>query len=312
MPGTTCTSSQPSSPKLSRICLVACTSTGAVMYSHLVMPATLVRSTVTRGRRGSRRRADPRLGAARRRAPLRRPHDDGLVDVHLPAGPSHRRSPLVVYVHGGFWRAGLGPDARPPAGERAGGGGARRRAAGVPPGRRGRRLAGHLRRRRRRADAPARAARRDRRPAPRRRHAGRALRRRAPRALAGQPAGTAVDAGRRPRAGRRPARRRRSRAWASGAAVDLLGGTPEQVPEAYDAADPATRMRTRPACQVVVVHGDRTTTCRCRAAAAWPRRFDWLDYRELPGVDHFAVIDPLSRAWPAVLSTLRGEQVSAE
>src|SRR6187402_815183 len=37
MPGTTCTSSQPSWPKLSRICLVACTSTGAVMYSHLVM-----------------------------------------------------------------------------------------------------------------------------------------------------------------------------------------------------------------------------------------------------------------------------------
>ena len=41
MPGTTCTSSQPSWPKLSRICLVACTSTGAVMYSHLRHAATL-------------------------------------------------------------------------------------------------------------------------------------------------------------------------------------------------------------------------------------------------------------------------------
>ena len=30
-------------------------------------------------------------------------HEDGLVDVHLPPGPL-RPSPLVVFVHGGFWR----------------------------------------------------------------------------------------------------------------------------------------------------------------------------------------------------------------
>src|SRR3954470_6895697 len=30
-------------------------------------------------------------------------HDDGLIDVHLPAGDARPR-PLVVYVHGGFWR----------------------------------------------------------------------------------------------------------------------------------------------------------------------------------------------------------------
>src|SRR5688572_6284518 len=41
MPGTTCTSSQPSSPQLSRICLVAWTSTGTVTYSHFVMAATV-------------------------------------------------------------------------------------------------------------------------------------------------------------------------------------------------------------------------------------------------------------------------------
>src|SRR5271170_6852105 len=40
-PGTTVTSSQPSSPLLSRICLVACTSSGTVTYSHLVMALTL-------------------------------------------------------------------------------------------------------------------------------------------------------------------------------------------------------------------------------------------------------------------------------
>src|SRR5699024_1382077 len=37
IPGTICTSSQPSLPKLSRICLVECTRTGAVKYSHLVI-----------------------------------------------------------------------------------------------------------------------------------------------------------------------------------------------------------------------------------------------------------------------------------
>src|SRR4029077_9394211 len=36
-PGITATSSQPSSPQLSRICLVACTSRGTVTYSHLVI-----------------------------------------------------------------------------------------------------------------------------------------------------------------------------------------------------------------------------------------------------------------------------------
>src|SRR5580700_5926518 len=40
-PGTTATSSQPSSPLLSRICLVAWTSSGTVTYSHLVMALTL-------------------------------------------------------------------------------------------------------------------------------------------------------------------------------------------------------------------------------------------------------------------------------
>src|SRR3954466_9059123 len=41
MAGTTWTSSQPSSHQLSRICFVACTRTGTVTYSHLVMRATL-------------------------------------------------------------------------------------------------------------------------------------------------------------------------------------------------------------------------------------------------------------------------------
>src|SRR6478609_2953891 len=42
MPGAICTSSHPSAPKLSRICLAACVRIGAVRYSHLVMLGTLL------------------------------------------------------------------------------------------------------------------------------------------------------------------------------------------------------------------------------------------------------------------------------
>lgn len=93
----------------------------------------------------------------------------------------------------------------------------------------------------------------------------------------------------------------------SGPAVDFLGGTPEQVPEVYDAADPATRMRTRPRAEVVIVHGDADTDVPVQSSRGLKGRFDWVDYRELPGTDHFAVIDPLSDVWPEVRRAIRGE-----
>jgi pimeloyl-ACP methyl ester carboxylesterase len=77
-----------------------------------------------------------------------------------------------------------------------------------------------------------------------------------------------------------------------------------EVPEVYDAADPATRLRERPSCEVVVIHGDRDQAVPVESSRGLKGRFDWLDYRELPGVDHFAVIDPLSEAWPVVLDAI--------
>ena len=44
-PGTTATSSQPSSPQLSRICFVAWTSSGTVTYSHFCMPRTISKTS---------------------------------------------------------------------------------------------------------------------------------------------------------------------------------------------------------------------------------------------------------------------------
>ena len=100
-------------------------------------------------------------------------------------------------------------------------------------------------------------------------------------------------------------RRAAEHSTGGGAVADLLGGLPDQVPEAYEAADPATRMRTRPACEVVVVHGDRDENVPVESSRGLRNRFDWLDYRELAGADHFAVIDPLSETWPVVLDALR-------
>src|SRR3954452_21391992 len=95
MPGTTWTSSQPSAPKLSRICLVACASTGAVMYSHLSMAPTLV----PEARDYDRQMPVP---ADLPDAVLRYDdHEDALVDVHVPAAAN---GSTLVLLHGGFWK----------------------------------------------------------------------------------------------------------------------------------------------------------------------------------------------------------------
>jgi acetyl esterase/lipase len=228
------------------------------------------------------------------------PHDDGLVDVHLPADLSTPR-PLVVYVHGGFWRQAYDRvHARPLANALAREGFVvasveYRRGPGAWP------------------DTSA--------------DLDRALS-----ALPGLLDGAAVRTTTTTLVGHsagghlvlwlanqpHPVQRvvalapvgdlRAAVAWGmgSGATVDFLGGTPEQVPGTYDAADPATRMRIRPEADVVVVHGDEDGAVPVESSRGLARRFDWLDYRELPGVDHFAVIDPLAPAWTDVLAAIRG------
>jgi acetyl esterase/lipase len=88
----------------------------------------------------------------------------------------------------------------------------------------------------------------------------------------------------------------------------LMGGGPADVPGRYAVADPAVLL---PAAPVVVVHGtldDRVPVEVSRsyvaamAAAGAGRRVTLV---ELPGVEHFGLIDPLSAAWPAVLGAVR-------
>jgi acetyl esterase/lipase len=90
-------------------------------------------------------------------------------------------------------------------------------------------------------------------------------------------------------------------------AVDaLLGGGPDDVPDRYAEADPARNLPL--GVPAVVIHGtddDRVPVAVGRAYVAAARAAgDDVTLVELRGVEHFAVIDPLSGAWPAVVDAL--------
>lgn len=84
-----------------------------------------------------------------------------------------------------------------------------------------------------------------------------------------------------------------------GAAQNLLGGSPDAVPERYAAADPG--MLTPPSIPVTLVHG----TADDRVPAAMSQAFGVGRLIEIPGAGHFDLIDPHSSAWPQVLAAFR-------
>ncbi|HEV7899054.1 MAG TPA: alpha/beta hydrolase [Planosporangium sp.] len=97
-----------------------------------------------------------------------------------------------------------------------------------------------------------------------------------------------------------------------GAVAALLGGGPDEVPERYAAADPMRLLPSR--VRTVVVHGtedDRVPIEVSRSYVAAARASgDDASLVELPGTEHFAVIDPQSAVWSHVLGAfraLRGE-----
>jgi len=91
------------------------------------------------------------------------------------------------------------------------------------------------------------------------------------------------------------------------AAGELLGGGPAEQPGRYAATDPASLVPL--GLPVRIVHGSEDDT----VPAAMSRRFtahaqaagDEVVLTELAGRGHFDVIDPLSPAWPEVLSVFR-------
>jgi fermentation-respiration switch protein FrsA (DUF1100 family) len=84
----------------------------------------------------------------------------------------------------------------------------------------------------------------------------------------------------------------------------LLGGLPAAQPGAYADADVIRHLDGRVA--VTIVQG----TADEQVAAEMNRRLAYdhpqVRYLELPGVDHFALIDPLSPAFGTVRTALLG------
>lgn len=91
-----------------------------------------------------------------------------------------------------------------------------------------------------------------------------------------------------------------------GAVAALLGGGPAEFAERYAMADPTALLPL--GVPVALVHGDddrQVPVDFSRAFAAAARAAgDEVTLYELPGVEHFGLIDPQSPAWPAVLAAL--------
>lgn len=60
-----------------------------------------------------------------------------------------------------------------------------------------------------------------------------------------------------------------------------------------------------PAAAVTIVHGDSDDTVAVEVARSYAAAHPRTRFVPLPGIGHFAVIDPLSAAWGSVLSELR-------
>ena len=89
--------------------------------------------------------------------------------------------------------------------------------------------------------------------------------------------------------------------------AELLGGTPNTVPERYAAADPALLLPL--GLPQALVHGQADdivpiAISRDYAAAA-ARAGDPAHFRVVPGADHFDIINPTTTAWAAIIEELR-------
>ena len=83
------------------------------------------------------------------------------------------------------------------------------------------------------------------------------------------------------------------------AAAAFMGGSPEDLPEQYAAANPAGMLPGD--IEIRVLHGDGDE----QVPVEMSRALNGVDYTELAGMEHFGLIDPLSTAWPHLRDALR-------
>ena len=91
------------------------------------------------------------------------------------------------------------------------------------------------------------------------------------------------------------------------AVVELLGGTPSEVPERYATTSPAALLPL--GVPQVLFHGTADVHVPIEVSQAYARAAqaanDPVTYIELPGVDHFDVINPGSEAWERIVASLK-------
>jgi dipeptidyl aminopeptidase/acylaminoacyl peptidase len=85
----------------------------------------------------------------------------------------------------------------------------------------------------------------------------------------------------------------------NGAVLELMGGTPDEHPERYSAGDPAVRPAE---VKRVLIHGVNDDIVPVEMTRDYPMTAHVV---QLAGADHFAVIDPSSAVWPEVLAAIR-------
>lgn len=81
----------------------------------------------------------------------------------------------------------------------------------------------------------------------------------------------------------------------------LLGDSP------VEDADPMTLLERRPGCSVTVVHGDADEPVPVGLSRGLVARHPWIRYVELPGVGHRDLVEPTSAAWPTVVEAVLPE-----
>ncbi len=91
------------------------------------------------------------------------------------------------------------------------------------------------------------------------------------------------------------------------AAVELLGGDPQTVPERYATASPAALLPL--GVPQVLIHGTRDNNVPFDVSQFYARKAleagDDVTLIELPGADHFVVIDPTSESWAITLKEIQ-------
>ncbi len=91
------------------------------------------------------------------------------------------------------------------------------------------------------------------------------------------------------------------------AVIELLGCTPDQVPERYATASPAALLPL--GVPQVLVHGTSDDRVPFEVSQSYAHKAtqagDQATLLELPGADHFVVIDPSSKAWALTIEEVQ-------